>query len=196
MAHIRGILDQTAVMFRFLRYIPFIFLLVGLTCSAQEGDGEDSDTQTVIQIRVISQLRMRSLSWTPVYYSSRTEFDHFSKALGESLKNIEGDYQFEFRHFPKKIDEEKFHVSIYLHEWRSSFNGLIEVYFSARYGDGDEKQTLGSFRGESNVIPSPISSLQDRACESAVLDAGERFVEKLQPVLDQYFSEEGEGEGQ
>ena len=183
-------------MFRHLRYVPFIFLLVGLACSAQEDNGKDSGSEQVIQIRVVSQLRVRSMTWAPVYYSSKTEFDHFSKTLGESLKNIEGDYQFEFKHFPRRIDEEKFHVSIYLHEWRASFNGLIEVYFSARYGDGDDKKELGSFRGESNMIPSPISSLQDRAYESAVLDAGERFVEKLQPVLDQYFSKEGQGEGQ
>lgn len=186
-------------MFRISGYILFILLLAGHPCFAQEGNGNggDTDAQTqVIQIRIISQLHMESMSGTRAYLSPQIEYIHFSKALEESLNDIRGDYKFTFTHFPRKTEDQGLQVSIYLHDWKALYNGIIEAHFSARYKYGDEKASLGSFRGDSFVVASPISSIRDQAYENAVLDAGEKFVEKLQAVLDQYFNEGDKGAGE
>jgi hypothetical protein len=181
-------------MFRLSGYLLLLTLLGNLAFSEAEGTAEATPTQPVlIQFRVISQLQNFSKSWSSAYLSSEDEFLYFSKAIEKCLKKVEGNYEFEFKHFPQKLDENVFGVTIYLHDWKSSRNGIIENNFSARYEFGEEKGVIGSFGGRATQTIAPISSLRDRCFEDAVIDAGKRFVKKLQPLLDQHFKEGAEG---
>ena len=178
-------------MFRISGYILFILLFAGYPCLAQKGNADEQPQ--VVQIKIISQLHAESTTWTQAYLSPRVEYIHFSKALQKSLNDIKGDFKFEFMHFPQKMDDQGFQVSIYLHDWKALYNGIIEANFSVRYKYGDQTASLGSFRGESFVVASPISSVRDQSYEDAVLDAGEKFVEKLQETLDQHFKKGDKG---
>lgn len=177
---------------------PFIFIiLLTLSTTAQNESVVDVDanlSQKKIQIRVISQLNNYPNDWSNAYFSSITEFHYFSKAMEKCLMKIEGNYQFEFKRFPAKFDENLFGVSIYLHEWKSSRVGFIRAYFSARYEYLGEKAKIGSFSGDSIQMISTMRHLQELSYEKAVIDAGDKFVKKLQPILDKHFTREDLGE--
>lgn len=175
-----------------------LIILFTLSSTAENESVVDVDTnlpQEKIQIRVISQLNNYPTDWSNAYADSVTEFHYFSKAMEKCLKEIEGNYQFELKRFPAKFDEGLFGVSIYLHEWKSSHGGFIRAYFSARFEYLGEKGKIGSFAGDSFQVVSSMRILQELSFEKAVIDAGEKFVKKLQPILDEHFTREDLGDG-
>ncbi len=166
------------------RSIVILFAISVFAYNTFGKEESEKDERIPVQIRVISQLNDYHMGWSKAYVSPIDEFHHFSKALGKSMKPLEERYSIEFRRFPKKLDPDVIGVSLYLHDWKLDRGGIIDARFSAYMEEDGEKIKVGFFAGKSHRSIASISSLQDDSYYKAVQKAGDKFVVKLQPILD------------